>query len=216
VDVLITGGTGTLGVSLVAAAEAAGHTVRVMSRRPRSETEKKVSETAEWIRADLATGEGVADAVAGVDAIPLSYYRHKREAERIVERGDGPHTVLRATQFHTFVASILSAAMRIPWVTGLPTDFQMQSVAASEVADRLVGALDDGPGGRVPNVGGPEVRRVGEMARAWLRVKGRRKRLFRLPLPGRTARAFRAGKNTDPDRKEGTIRWAEWLRRSAQ
>ena len=152
-NVLITGGTGTLGVSLVAAAEAAGHTVRVMSRRPRSETEKKASETAEWVRADLATGEGVADAVAGVDAvlhaatspqsnteavdvdgtrrlvragdeagvahfvypsivgvdaIPLSYYRHKREAERIVERGDGPHTVLRATQFHTFVASICS------------------------------------------------------------------------------------------------------------
>jgi uncharacterized protein YbjT (DUF2867 family) len=58
--ILVTGGTGNLGSLIVARLRAAGHGVRVLSRRERAR-----SEGVEPIVGDLATGEGVAAAVAG-------------------------------------------------------------------------------------------------------------------------------------------------------
>jgi hypothetical protein len=52
---------------------------------------------------------------------------------------------------------------------------------------------------------------LGEMAATWLEVRGLRRRLVRLPLPGAVAAGFRAGLNTTPDAECGMIRWREWL-----
>ena len=64
--VLVTGGTGTLGRELVARLRDDWHTVRVMSR---SAEPPGLPEDLEWARADLASGEGLAAAVDGVDAV---------------------------------------------------------------------------------------------------------------------------------------------------
>lgn len=61
--VLITGGSGHLGREMARQFTRRGDEIRILSRRPAS------NETAEWVRGDLSTGAGVADAVAGVDAI---------------------------------------------------------------------------------------------------------------------------------------------------
>ena len=61
--VLVTGGTGHLGRAVVADLRASGHRVRVLARRPGEDP------AIEWRRGDLATGEGVAAAVSGVEAI---------------------------------------------------------------------------------------------------------------------------------------------------
>ena len=63
--VLLTGGTGTLGRELVPRLAAAGYTVRVMSRRS---GESNVAGDVEWARADLLSGAGLPEAVAGADA----------------------------------------------------------------------------------------------------------------------------------------------------
>ncbi len=65
--VLVTGGTGTLGQALVRAVSGAGHVVRVMSRRARSAD--AVGDGVEWARADIATGDGVRQALVEVDAV---------------------------------------------------------------------------------------------------------------------------------------------------
>jgi uncharacterized protein YbjT (DUF2867 family) len=62
--VLVTGGTGGLGRELVPRLAAAGHAVRVMSRRT-----APAGATGEWARADLVTGDGLDEAVRGVDVV---------------------------------------------------------------------------------------------------------------------------------------------------
>lgn len=153
--------------------------------------------------------------IVGIDDIPTGYYRRKREAERIVESSGVPHSIQRATQFHTFVAGLLSKAARVPLLMPLPAGFRFQSVDESEVAARLAGCISDGPRGRLVDFGGPEVLSLDEMARAWMEAGGVRKRLVRLPVPGAAAKALRAGKNTAPEGARGTIRWREWLERRA-
>lgn len=155
--------------------------------------------------------------IVGIDEIPLAYYRCKLQAERIAAQSEVPYSIMRATmratQFHTFVDGLLSAAARFPLVMLLPTDFQVQSVAPSEVAARLVRALGEGPAGRLPDFGGPEVMTLGQAAEQWRQTRGRAKRMIHLPIPGRVAAGFRAGKNVVRSGDHGTLRWLEWLQR---
>ncbi|MFC7715625.1 SDR family oxidoreductase [Nonomuraea recticatena] len=60
--ILVTGATGRLGVATVRRLTERGFEVRAVSRRPREGA-------VEWVVADLATGEGVAAAVEGVEAV---------------------------------------------------------------------------------------------------------------------------------------------------
>jgi uncharacterized protein YbjT (DUF2867 family) len=152
--------------------------------------------------------------IVGVDRHPFPYYRAKRVAERLVEQGALPYTVLRATQFHERLHGILDRAARVPVVLPCPRGFRFQPVAADEVAARVVELVAGGPEGRVPDVGGPEVRAADDLARAWLRATGRRRRVVRVPLFGRAARAFKQGVHLCPSRAVGTTTWEQWLARA--
>ena len=57
------GGTGHLGQAIVSGLQGEGQQVRILARQPRSNSEVK------WIKGDLATGDGVREAVVDVDAI---------------------------------------------------------------------------------------------------------------------------------------------------
>jgi uncharacterized protein YbjT (DUF2867 family) len=65
VNILVTGGTGTLGRVVVRAAHAAGHRAVTMSRRPAPDA----SAAPRWATADIVSGEGLAAAVADMDAV---------------------------------------------------------------------------------------------------------------------------------------------------
>jgi uncharacterized protein YbjT (DUF2867 family) len=62
-DVLVTGGTGHLGVDIVRLLKQRGDQVRVLARTPGQDPD------IEWIRGDLGTGAGIAEAVRGVDVV---------------------------------------------------------------------------------------------------------------------------------------------------
>lgn len=70
--------------------------------------------------------------IVGVDRIPLHYYRCKLAAETIVASGALPYSILRSTQFHTLVNTVLTMAARVPLVIPIPTNFRVQSVAPEE------------------------------------------------------------------------------------
>lgn len=148
--------------------------------------------------------------IVGIDAISYSYYEHKLEAERAIESSSVPSTVVRITQFYPFVAALLAAVRRLP-VWPLPTAFRLQPIDTGEAAAAVVERARPEPAGRVPDVGGPEVLTVRELAEAYREALGLRRPIVRLPLPGAVASAFRAGEATRPDRDVGTRTWREWL-----
>jgi uncharacterized protein YbjT (DUF2867 family) len=150
--------------------------------------------------------------IVGIERIPFIYYRHKLAAEALVEQGDVPSSILRATQFHTLIDLFLRQLDRLPLFL-LPSDLQSQPIDAGEVADRLCAAVAAPPAGRLPDIGGPEVLTAGKLAKAWLAARGLQRRIVHLPLPGKVARGFRRGYNTCPNHRDGAVTWAEWLRR---
>jgi len=154
--------------------------------------------------------------IVGIDRIPYAYYLCKLEAERSIAESGVPFSILRATQFHSFVAFLLSEAAKYPLIMPIPSGFFVQSVAVEDVAARLCRAVVDGPSSRLRDFGGPEVLPVEEVAAAWSRSRplGFAKWVVPIYFPGETAAAFRAGYNTCPDGERGTETWRQWLKRS--
>jgi uncharacterized protein YbjT (DUF2867 family) len=159
-----------------------------------------------------AVGHLVYVSIVGIDRIPVRYYQHKLAAEGIVSAGGVPWSIVRATQFHPFLDQLLKSAARVPLVMPLPAGFQVQSVDVGEVAHRLLRCVDAGPGGRLPDFGGPEAMTLQEAARAWKAARQVKKPLLSLPLPGRAAAALRAGAATVPAGEHGALGWQDWLR----
>lgn len=251
--ILITGGTGMLGRHVTTHLREAGYQIRLMSRCP---TPSTVSPGTEWAQADLETGQGLADAVQGVDSIvhtassplwhsqqvdvdgtrqlleqaraaaishfvyisivgidhmPFGYYGSKLAAEALIQSSGLPWSMLRATQFHSFLDGTLRAVTRIPLLTPLPTDLRFQPIAESEVARRLCELVQAAPAGRVPDIGGPEVQTLGELAKMWLMLRKMHRLILPISLPGKSAHAFRQGYTTCPERAIGKITWAQWV-----
>lgn len=160
--------------------------------------------------ADSGVSNFVYVSIVGVDQIPYSYYEHKLAAERAVESSPVPSTIVRVTQFHSFVFDLLSTVGRLP-VWPLPTTFQLQPIAVDEAGAALVEYATIESHGRCAPIGGPLVHSVGDLARAYRTDRGRWRPIIRLPLPGTVASGFRSGKATCPDQIVGTTTWAAWL-----
>jgi uncharacterized protein YbjT (DUF2867 family) len=223
--ILVTGGTGTLGVHVVRLLREAGQEVRVGSRR----TGDGMA-TIDW-----KTGEGLDAAVSGVDAIvhcagafkdndvdrkilaaagdthllyvsivgvdkvPFAYYRKKFDSEQLIEKSGVPHTILRATQFHDLLRMLFAGAARSPLMP-VP-GFSFQPIDVREVAARLTELALGDPAGRVRDIGGPEIRHARELAKMYLESVGRKRVIVPVRLPGAAFRAYRAGGHWTPDNR---------------
>jgi uncharacterized protein YbjT (DUF2867 family) len=252
--ILLTGGTGTLGRHIVPLLREAGWNVRVLSRR-RQESAAGI----EFVTGDLATGERLDAAVAGVgiivhcagsatgddektralvraatsararhlvyisvvgaDRVPVAsgvdramfgYYAAKRAAERIVAECGLGWTILRATQFHDLVLTMVTGMAKMP-VIPVPTGFRFQPIDAREVAARLVELSVGQPSGLVSEMGGPRVYGMRELLRDYLRASSRHRLLLSVKLPGQAARALRAGANLAPGQAVGRRTWEDFL-----
>ncbi len=156
------------------------------------------------------TGHVVYISIVGIERVALAYYQRKLQAERVVENGGVPWTILRTTQFFDLIDLFFRRATR-KRLMFVAKDFRFQPIAVTEVAEALVAAVAAGPAGRLPDMGGPEVKTAGELVANWLAAQGQRRRVLHLPRLGRVAAGYRAGHNTAPDRAVGRLRWADWL-----
>jgi uncharacterized protein YbjT (DUF2867 family) len=147
---------------------------------------------------------------SGIDRAMFGYFGSKLGAERVVADSGLPWTTLRATQFHDLVLTVVRQMAKLP-VIPVPSGFRFQPVDAGEVAARLVELALAMPAGLVPDIGGPRVYATSDLLRAYLRARGKRRALMRIPVPGRAARALRDGANLTPDRAVGRRTWEEFL-----
>jgi len=156
--------------------------------------------------------------IVGVDAVPLGYYRSKLACEQLIAGSGLPHTILRATQFHDFVGGFFRAQRRLPRL--LTLDVPFQPIDTGAVAARLTSLVASPPaGGRVDDLGGPEVLPMAELGRQWLEARdarghdahteAARRRVVEWHAPGKLVAAYRAGLHTTNAPGPG-IRFAEW------
>jgi len=253
-NILVTGGTGTLGRLVVGRLQDADGKVRVLSRR-----RHEAGEGIEYVTGDLATGEGIEAAadgaeiivhcagsskgdedkarnlaraaaragarhlvnisVVGADRVPVvsgadramfGYFASKLAAEQVVAGSGLPWTTLRATQFHDLILLVARQMTKLP-VVPVPAGFRFQPVDAGEVAARLVELALGAPAGLVPDMAGPRVYTVPGLLRGYLRASRKRRPMVPVPVPGKAARAVRAGANLAPGRAVGHRTWEDFL-----
>lgn len=248
--VAVIGGTGSVGSLVARELAARGDEVRVVSRRPPAAA---LPAGAMHARADLTSGEGLREAVDGMEAVvdaanetraarrvivdgtarllaaeadagvahhveisivgcdraSWSYYDAKVEQEAVVAGAAVPWSLLRATQFHTLLERGFAAAARL---RVLPTGSALlQPIDPLLVAHRLAEAVHAGPGGRLPDIAGPEIRTVAQLAHDWREHLGRSLLPVRVPFAGKAGRAMRAGGLCDASAAAGGPTFAEWL-----
>jgi uncharacterized protein YbjT (DUF2867 family) len=248
--VAVVGGTGVLGTPLVAELAARGDEVRVLSRTAPKERAGGIAHHS----VDLTDGEGLAEALAGVevvfdasnssprnagpvlvegtrrllsasavagvrhhvgisivgcDRVPIPYYKVKVEQEEAIAAGEVPWSLLRATQFHPLLDWAFGQATRY---RVLPTGrARLQPVDPTTVVQRLAEAAHAAPAGRLPDVAGPEVRTLTELAGAWRRARRRRALPLRIPMVGRIGRPVREGVLCDLNAATGGATFEQWL-----
>lgn len=150
--------------------------------------------------------------IVGVDAIPLPYYRAKLACEQAIAASDLPFTIQRVTQFHNFIARIAAPPYSPTLVALSGVDFQ--PIDVRDAADRLVTAAYAEPAGRVPDIGGPEVRSSLSLTRAWKQAHRSRRPILPLPIPGAIGAGYRAGHHLTPEHVAGTITFEQYLQNS--
>ena len=242
VRVAVAGGTGTVGRHVVAVLRTAGHEPVVLARsrgidvatgtglaavlagadavidvsnvpttRRRAAVRYFPAASSNLLRAGEQAGvqHHVALSIVGIDGARFGYYQGKRRQEDVVLTGPVPATVLRATQFLEFVGQVL-AQSRGP-LAPVPR-MLTQPVAAREVAEALVNCAVGPPQGRAPDLAGPQVHEVVDLARRLLRARGERRLIVPLTLPGAAARQMRHGALlAGPGARLGTQTFDQWL-----
>lgn len=235
--ILVTGGTSGPGRPTVERLRAAGHDVRVLSRRPgdghvvadlatgaglgaaladvdtvvhlATNRKKDIADTERLLAAARAAGVShlVFLSIVGVDRIPYGYYVDKVASERAIAESGMPFTILRATQFHSFPGEILGMFGNRLFLKGV----SVQPIGVEDVADRLVELAISAPAGRVADIGGPEILDATDILHR-LQAAGRApKRVLSIRLPGKAFAAFVAGHHMPGLPGYGTQTFDEWL-----
>jgi uncharacterized protein YbjT (DUF2867 family) len=163
------------------------------------------------IEARTGVGHHVCVSIVGIEDVPMGYYRLKLEQERVVASAGLPWTIVRSTQFHDLLGSVLSAAGRRHMLPAARAQFQ--PVDVDEAAAAVAAVATDAPRLALTTVAGPEVHDLRSLGRMWRERTGRRVIEIPIPLPGKLGRALREARLTctNPDVR-GTQTFAAWLR----
>lgn len=179
----------------------------------RSPDEVDVAGTSNLVEAmrGLDVGHLVYVLIVGVDQIPITYYRAKRDVESIIKSESVPWTIQRTTQFLPFVAEMLATSARWPFIA-CPTGLRFQPIAVEQVANRVAHHVEAGAAGKAADLGGPEVLTLHDLASTWLAAAGRRRRIL-LPVPfsGAAGRAFKDGANLCAEQSSAGPTWTQFL-----
>jgi uncharacterized protein YbjT (DUF2867 family) len=149
--------------------------------------------------------------VVGADRVPLAWFRSQLAAERVVTDSGVAWTIVRAAQFHDLTLKAVQAMAKLP-VVPVPGGLRFQPVDARDVALRIAELALGAPAGRVPDLVGPAVYGMGDLARSYLQARGSRRPMLPVHMPGKAGRAYRAGENlTLQGATVGERTWEDFL-----
>ncbi len=177
---------------------------------PRNAGPVLVEGTKRLLRAGAEAGvrHHIGISIVGCDRVPMAYYKVKVEQEEAIAGAAVPWSLLRATQFHPLLAWAFGEAGRFRVV---PTgSAQLQPIDPLVVVERLTEAAHAEPAGRLPDIAGPKVHTLTELAQVW-RQAGHRAMPLRLPMVGRIGRPVREGALCNPDAAAGGRTFKQWL-----
>lgn len=169
--------------------------------------------TANLMRAAKNTGveHVVLISVIGADRMPLGYFTAKHGAEQAVADSGIPWTTVRVAQVDSLLLTIVKAMAKLPLLID-PGGLRAQPVDGRDVAERLVELTLGASAGLVPDLTGPAVYSLADLARDYLRSVGKRRPTLRLRIPGKAGRAYRDGANLSlTGATVGTRTWEDFL-----
>lgn len=154
--------------------------------------------------------------IVGVDRSPYRYYRAKVAGEAKLRQNSDDWTVLRATQFHSFVDRLLNLSLslgnKLPGkpLLLIPKDWRLQPVSHHEVATRIIDLVEGGPTNSIEQFAGPREFLSQELARTWSEINGGK--LITVPSVGGSAAAFKHGAAVPNESVPmGTVTWQDYL-----
>jgi uncharacterized protein YbjT (DUF2867 family) len=150
--------------------------------------------------------------IVGCEKVGLGYYRAKARQEQLVRNSPVPWSLLRSTQFHELLDSLMSKTSTVGLLPGGAA--RLQPIACSEVGARLGEIAQSPPLNAAATVAGPEVASLAELSGVWRAVRRRRCLIVPLPLVGKTGGALKRGAFTDRDRAQPGPGFASWLESS--
>jgi uncharacterized protein YbjT (DUF2867 family) len=173
---------------------------------------KDIDITRHLIRAALRVGRPhlVYVSIVGVDRVNLPYYRAKSACEQLLEHSGLPWTIQRTTQFHELIVWMCATQRWLPAIL-MPSGVSFQPIDAGEVAARLTELAGAPPAGRAPDLGGPEIRPVVDLACAYARSRSLRRPVVPVMMIGPGTRGFRDGAHLTPDNADGRITFDQFL-----
>jgi uncharacterized protein YbjT (DUF2867 family) len=141
--------------------------------------------TQNLMKAEAAAGVAhhVVLSIVGTDRMPDNgYYRAKVEQERVVEQAGVPYTIVRATQFHEFLAAIADYST----VDGIArlSPGQFQPIAADDVAQIVADIAMQTPRNGIVDIAGPERGRMCDLIGTVLKAQGDTRTIVADPQAG--------------------------------
>ncbi|NYG59011.1 uncharacterized protein YbjT (DUF2867 family) [Nocardioides daedukensis] len=240
--IVVTGGAGALGSLVVAEGRSRGHDTASISRRngvdlatgrglsealagadvvincasnPRKPAPVDIEGTRHLVQAIEPGTHIVQISIVGCDRNPFGYYRAKTQAEQILAESDRPVTIVRATQFHDFAATMARSLTLGPVALGV-RGLACQPVETRWVASRLLDHAEEArPQGcrRATDLAGPAVFTLPEIASRLRTHAGRGvPRVLTLPPVGGVLRSFANRTNLPSGEVEiGGASFDDWL-----
>jgi uncharacterized protein YbjT (DUF2867 family) len=149
--------------------------------------------------------------IVGAAQIGAAYYAGKKIQEELVMATRGRWTIARATQFHEFIFQVIPPGSLGP-LQIVPT-IVTQTIAAAEVGAIVARLATEPPAGLTADVAGPNVERMADLVRRYLRTTGSRRPVIEVSFPGAWWRSLRDG-SILPKAEAilGTQTFEEWLK----
>jgi uncharacterized protein YbjT (DUF2867 family) len=176
---------------------------------------------ATWSLLEVAVRNGVSRfvymSIVGVDRPSIPYYETKYNVEQVIRNFHLPSVILRATQFHSFVAGFIRRLTSDSSKEILiPAGVRLQTIETDEVADRLLELANTKFTGMAEDIGGPEILTLEDMVKDYLAARKRPAALRTVEAKTRADLPWVAwtGKaHLCPDHRFGKVTWKEYLGR---